>query len=220
MAGSQASCAHGLADGREFAGYRRDKDLKRHRVGGCTGRRELLVGGRAAGYSLSLEPIDEERHPSLGGLTVQHGGHPGAQRGPREVLVTELGCPLPHSPRKDQHIAPAAIRGRPHRWRHPAVHAAHPCAPDRPRSAGHAVRPVGAAAHGPRPGNRWRSVAMRDAQIGSSNCPGGTESAVATFGGAAHAQLTLDAHEARVISGKDSDRWSRTSAWPPTSPVS
>jgi hypothetical protein len=23
-----------------------------------------------------------------------------------------------------------------------------------------------------------------------------------------------------VISGKDSDRWSRTSAWPPTSPVS
>jgi hypothetical protein len=40
------------------------------RVGGCTVRREVLVGWRAPGYSLSLEPIDDERHPSLGGLTV------------------------------------------------------------------------------------------------------------------------------------------------------
>jgi hypothetical protein len=35
---------------------------------------------------------------------------------------------------------------------------------------------------------------MRDAPIGSPNRPRGTASAVATFGGAAHPQLTLDAH--------------------------
>ncbi len=70
--GAQPPCAHGLADGRELAGQRRDEKLKRHRVGGCTVRRELLVGGRAAGYSLSVEPIDDERHPSLMGGGVRH----------------------------------------------------------------------------------------------------------------------------------------------------
>jgi hypothetical protein len=35
---------------------------------------------------------------------------------------------------------------------------------------------------------------MRDAQIGPPNRPRGTASAIATLGGAAHPQLTLDAH--------------------------
>ena len=75
--------------------------------------------GGPPGDSLGLEPIDDERHPSLGGLTAHHGRDPGAQRGLREVLVTELGCPPPHPPLKEQQVAPAPIRGRPHRRRHP-----------------------------------------------------------------------------------------------------
>src|SRR5918992_4330538 len=76
----------------------------------------------------------------------------------------------------------------------PAVHAAHPCAPHRPRPAAPSVRTVGAATSCPRPGDRWGAVAVCDTQIGPPDCPRRAASALPTFGRATNPQRPLNAH--------------------------
>lgn len=51
------------------------------------------------------------------------------------------GCPLPHPPAQRSAGRASADRRPPHRRRHPALHAAHPGAPDRPRPTAPAIRP-------------------------------------------------------------------------------
>jgi hypothetical protein len=114
------------------------------------------------------------RDPSIGGLAAEHGGHPGAQRGPRDVLVMKLGCPPPHAALKDEQVVPAPIGGRPHRRRQAAV-------------TRHTVPPRTAQARQRTPSDRCAPQrTAQDLAIGGAPLPCATHSSVPLTAHAAH----------------------------------